>query len=264
MDEIFISYKREEQATARLLAEALEGRGWNVWWDPDLRAGDNFDDAIEERIRSAKCVIVLWSARSTASTYVKNEAGLALDLGKLIPIAIDATELPLRFRRIHTILLQGWQGSALDSAFRELVANVELKVGPPLPALIRQERSKPERLVESAAIQGTMEPQGSHEDVLRLAEKGDFRAVYARLGISGPPYEESLVINDADKQIVKNLEAFSRCLPPSQFADLLNELVKISQRSGGGARLLYVVMSQGQRDLALRLLKLLAYNSQVV
>jgi hypothetical protein len=47
MSDIFISYKREEQATARKLASALENEGWTVWWDPKLRAGENFDDAIE-------------------------------------------------------------------------------------------------------------------------------------------------------------------------------------------------------------------------
>ena len=37
MSDIFISYKREEQATARKLANALESEGWTVWWDPKLR-----------------------------------------------------------------------------------------------------------------------------------------------------------------------------------------------------------------------------------
>jgi hypothetical protein len=91
MDEIFISYKKEEQHIARLLADALEARGWTVWWDPKLRAGENFDDAIEEAIQNGKCVIVLWSTRSTMSRYVKDEARLALDLGKLVPVAIDNT-----------------------------------------------------------------------------------------------------------------------------------------------------------------------------
>ena len=47
MSDIFISYKREEQPEARKLANALEREGWNVWWDPKLRAGDDFDKIIE-------------------------------------------------------------------------------------------------------------------------------------------------------------------------------------------------------------------------
>ena len=61
MSDIFISYKREEQATARKLANALESEGWTVWWDPKLRAGDHFDDVIEKALNEAKCVIVMWS-----------------------------------------------------------------------------------------------------------------------------------------------------------------------------------------------------------
>ena len=65
MADIVISYKREEQQTARALADVLRAEGWTVWWDPKLRAGEHFDDAIEQAIRDAKCVIVLWSKLST-------------------------------------------------------------------------------------------------------------------------------------------------------------------------------------------------------
>jgi len=64
MSDIFISYKREEQATARKLANALESEGWTVWW---LRAGEHFDDVIEKALNEAKCVIVMWSKRSVQS-----------------------------------------------------------------------------------------------------------------------------------------------------------------------------------------------------
>src|SRR4030095_2046267 len=48
--DIFISYKREEQAIARKLANALESQGWTVWWDPKLRAGEHFDDVSEKAL----------------------------------------------------------------------------------------------------------------------------------------------------------------------------------------------------------------------
>jgi hypothetical protein len=49
MSDIFISYKREEQPVARKLADALQKKGWSVWWDPKLRAGEHFDDSIRRR-----------------------------------------------------------------------------------------------------------------------------------------------------------------------------------------------------------------------
>jgi hypothetical protein len=54
MSDIFISYKREEQATARKLADALESQGWIVWWDPRLRVAEIFDDVIEKGIRRSE------------------------------------------------------------------------------------------------------------------------------------------------------------------------------------------------------------------
>lgn len=129
MGEIFISYKQEEGDIARHLADAFKARGWTVWWDSKLRGGDSFDDVIEEAIKNAKCVIVLWSALSTTSDYVKTEARYAHSLKKLVPVAIDDTDLPLRFQGLHTIQFQGWDGSSQHPGFQELIQNIEEKIG---------------------------------------------------------------------------------------------------------------------------------------
>lgn len=128
MGDLFISYKREERDKARLLAVALESRGWSVWWDPELRAGEHFDDVIEAAIKSAACVIVLWSKLSVRSRYVKDEASYALELQKLVPVAFDDAELPLRFKGLHTIPLQKWDGSATSPALQELMSEVMRRV----------------------------------------------------------------------------------------------------------------------------------------
>ena len=98
MNDIFISYKREDQATARNLAIALESEGFTVWWDRELRGGDYFDDVIQKQLNEARCVIVIWSESSVQSQYVKAEAAYAQDHGKLIPVRIDSVTLPIRFR----------------------------------------------------------------------------------------------------------------------------------------------------------------------
>jgi hypothetical protein len=36
---MFISYAREDRDRARLLAEALQDRGWSLWWDRKIVAG---------------------------------------------------------------------------------------------------------------------------------------------------------------------------------------------------------------------------------
>ena len=61
MSDIFISYARPDRDRARQMAEALEQRGWSVWWDHEIPPGRNFDDVIEEALGAASCVVVLWS-----------------------------------------------------------------------------------------------------------------------------------------------------------------------------------------------------------
>ena len=124
MSDIFISYKREDREVARKVASALEKEGWIVWWDPKLRTGEHFDVVIEEALTAAKCVIVLWSEGSLKSQYVRDEATYALEHNKLVPVAIEAVEMPFRFRGIQTLRLLAWDGSRDSSEFRKLVDDV--------------------------------------------------------------------------------------------------------------------------------------------
>jgi hypothetical protein len=96
-----------------------------VWWDPTLRAGKHFDDGIEQAIRDAKCVIVLWQKLSTQSEYVKDGANFAKKLGKLVPVVIDAAELPFRFQ----VQMRDWDGSTSAAGFRSLVEQLQSRVG---------------------------------------------------------------------------------------------------------------------------------------
>jgi TIR domain len=143
--DIFISYKREEQATARKLADALESEGWTVWWDPKLRAGEHFDDVIEKALKEAKCVIVLWSNLSVNSEYVKAEATEALEQKKLVPIKIESVDLPFRFKRVHTPSLLGWNGSNDAPGFRKLVEDIAAIVKPSATEAKRKANEAKER-----------------------------------------------------------------------------------------------------------------------
>jgi hypothetical protein len=131
MTDIFISYARQDQHRAKTLAEALSAKGWVVWWDPQLQAGEHFDDVIEQALADAKCVIVIWSEHSIQSRYVKDEASYALNRNKLLPIAIDKVELPFRFEGLHTEQLLDWRGSKAPPAFQKLVADIATRLGPP-------------------------------------------------------------------------------------------------------------------------------------
>jgi len=103
MADVFISYSRQDRDHAQALAKLLEEKGLAIWWDWNLVGGVNFRDKIHSALNDAKKVIVLWSEHSVSSSFVIDEAGVAMRQGKLIPILIDESELPLGFGNLHTI-----------------------------------------------------------------------------------------------------------------------------------------------------------------
>ncbi len=107
---IFVSYARGDRGRAQRLVEALEARGFTVWWDGLLGAGERFAPAIEAELEGAGTVIVLWSARSVRSHWVLDEASRGRDRGCLVPVSIDRTESPLGFRQLQSLDLSRWRG----------------------------------------------------------------------------------------------------------------------------------------------------------
>jgi len=122
---VFISYKREDRDHALRLAAAIMEEGYSVWWDLELIAGEYFDNAITRELDRADSVVVLWSNRSVNSDFVKNEADYAL--AKLLPVFIEEVSLPLKFRRLHTIDLIGWQGEKQHPGYQQLVRDLATK-----------------------------------------------------------------------------------------------------------------------------------------
>ena len=189
MSDIFISYKREDKTEARALAESLEQVGWTVWWDPQLRAGERFDEVIEREINDAKCVIVLWSRLAIQSQYVKDEANYALSLNKLIPVSIDEAPPPFRFKGLHTLALAGWRGSASALPFQKLIVDIEKLIGSPLskispaesvksvpPRKVRPKKSKPK--APAKATQPDEPDEADEDDDMHEASTLGLTAVY--------------------------------------------------------------------------------------
>jgi tetratricopeptide (TPR) repeat protein len=107
MSDVFISYSSQDRERVIPLVEAIEQRGWTVWWDRKIDAGTAFDREIESAIDGAKCIVVVWSANSVASDWVRSEANEGLTRGILTPVAIDAVRPPLAFRLTQTVDLTG-------------------------------------------------------------------------------------------------------------------------------------------------------------
>jgi TolB-like protein/tetratricopeptide (TPR) repeat protein len=123
--DIFLSYNREDQARAKLFAEAFEGQGFKVWWDVGLRTGEAYDEVTETALRTAKAVVVLWSKKSVQSRWVRAEATLADRNKTLVPCMIEPCERPIMFELTQTAELSHWLGEASDKAWMAFVADVK-------------------------------------------------------------------------------------------------------------------------------------------
>jgi len=97
--DIFLSYSREDIDRVRPLVLALEKDGFSVWWDGTISPGEKFEETIDREIQVASSVLVVWSAVSVDSQWVKNEALEGMDRDVLVPVMIDSVRLPVAFKQ---------------------------------------------------------------------------------------------------------------------------------------------------------------------
>jgi adenylate cyclase len=141
MSDIFISYARSTEAQAQAIAEALRDLGYGVWRDDELPAHRDYSEVIEERLRAAKAVVVIWSTDAVKSQWVKAEADLAREAGTLVQLSLDGALPPMPFNRIQCADMTGWAGDSEEPGWRKVVASVaDLTNGAsPLPKAVSAE-----------------------------------------------------------------------------------------------------------------------------
>lgn len=128
MADIFIGYARHNRTTTEQLAGALEAAGYSVWWDRQIMGGAEFSKDIERELDAARAVIIVWSGASRESPWVKDEAAVARDQGKLVPVSLDAEPPPMGFRQYQAVDFSGWDGSGDNAAFGNLLRAVQARI----------------------------------------------------------------------------------------------------------------------------------------
>ncbi|HYD13844.1 MAG TPA: YARHG domain-containing protein [Allosphingosinicella sp.] len=131
MVDVFISYSRGNQDAVRQLAEAVKRLGYVVWWDDELPPHLSYGDVITEKIGAAKAAIVVWSAGSIGSEWVRAEADLARNQKKLIQTALDNCMPPMPFNQIQFASIGDWNGASDHPGWRKVKASLTALCGPP-------------------------------------------------------------------------------------------------------------------------------------
>jgi len=128
MADVFISYAREDSARVSSIAGALEADGFSVFRDSEIPAGQTWADYIETKLRNSAAVLVLWSEHSIQSQWVREEARLGRDAGKLIPVQLDASLPPFGFGEVQAADLQSWAGDRADAGWQRLVGAIRFAI----------------------------------------------------------------------------------------------------------------------------------------
>lgn len=129
MASVFLSYSREDVAKAQAVATALEGLGHSVWWDRQLHGGSRFSKEIEQALKNADVVLVLWSRASVESAWVQDEAAEGRDTGRLVPAVIDDSKPPLGFRQYQAIDLSARKRAKGSAGIAEIDRAIRAKGG---------------------------------------------------------------------------------------------------------------------------------------
>ena len=124
MADVFVSYARPQERQAAQVADALRAAGYDVWRDDQLPAHRTYGEVIEERLASAKAVLVLWSSDAFKSQWVRAEADIAREAGTLVQVTIDGKLPPLPFNQIQCADLKSWDGDAQASEWRKVEGSI--------------------------------------------------------------------------------------------------------------------------------------------
>ena len=114
MNDIFISYAREDREKAKAIATLFDTQGWSVWWDRSVPPGRSFDQVIEE-------ALVCSEVRCGALVQVIRRLGLGENRGGrrarrskiLVPVRNRKKSISRsNFRRLQTVDLTRWNGDS--------------------------------------------------------------------------------------------------------------------------------------------------------
>jgi uncharacterized membrane protein YhaH (DUF805 family) len=178
MADVFISYAREDRAAAEQIARAVGALGFEVFWDSEVPPGQTWADYIESKLAQCKVMIVLWSATSTQSQWVREEARMARDRGVLIPAMLDNSPPPFGFGEVQAANLTGWRGDANHPEWRRLVTAITSAAGAPKRPAQPTPQFRPQAAYDDAPAAGgaKLSPLDYVKKCFRLYANGNGRA----------------------------------------------------------------------------------------
>jgi hypothetical protein len=89
-----------------------------------LQTGQRWDEEIDEALRKAEAVVVLWSEAAVASDWVKHEASVGKSREMLAHARIRDCVIPPTFSSIQAAALRAWNGDEQQLEFQRLARSL--------------------------------------------------------------------------------------------------------------------------------------------
>src|ERR1700712_3430786 len=88
--EIFISYRRADEAWARLLHSQLRAEGVEAWYDAQVGAGQDWRIATAKALEASQIFVLLFSSSAAQSSDIAKElAAATLEKKLIIPVRLE-------------------------------------------------------------------------------------------------------------------------------------------------------------------------------
>jgi hypothetical protein len=185
---VFISHSARDDAIGRRVCAILEGEGIPCWYSSrpkDLEPGLEWDDSIAAALRKSAAVVLLFSAASDQSKWVKRELLIAAknDI-PVLPVRLEDVE-PTGGMEVQLVSVQWIEAfKSFDTSLALLVTRLR-PLFPLAPAPPRGNASPPLRLPPARdSPKGRDAPPDLSYDVHRMG--GRWREA-ARLSLTGLP-----------------------------------------------------------------------------
>jgi hypothetical protein len=129
MTDIFLSYSNIDKEIFKAVSSGLCKAGYEVWSDTNLKIGEFYSDKIQEKLLSAKVVLVIWTEYSKSSTWVKAEAVEAIKTQRLLQITfVPAADIPFPMRAFQAGDFTAWKLDHNEICFQELLSTIKSKI----------------------------------------------------------------------------------------------------------------------------------------
>ncbi|MBL8550373.1 MAG: toll/interleukin-1 receptor domain-containing protein [Hyphomonadaceae bacterium] len=242
--DVFISYARDDAARAQIVRERLEGLGLHVFFDAEgIDSGQEFPVVIDRAVKTAKCVLGLWSQNAFDGRWVRIESRIGLDQGKLVAAVIDGTrpeDLPAEFYNVNIENLSDFRGQADHQAWNRVLRAIGRRVGRELGARPAARPQQPAYGGASAQPQPQTQAQGGAHNGIIWAIGGALAAAVVLLLVlrnsdNSTPAAPPTAIESADGQASGGLAIpVPKPDDPSPGDNAAREAARIQRACEGG------------------------------